>query len=146
MKPKDTTKKILAIDFDGTVVEHKYPAIGQEMLFAFDTLKALQNKGHRLILWTYRQGKELDEAVRFCEENGMVFHAVNENYPGETKSGCFSRKINADIFIDDRNIGGFVGWDAVWQMLHPEGGTYLHQLKNQLAHNNYKMKKKKWFF
>lgn len=52
--------KVIAIDFDGTVVEHKYPAIGKEMLFAFATLKALQQKGHKLILWTIRVGTTLD--------------------------------------------------------------------------------------
>jgi hydroxymethylpyrimidine pyrophosphatase-like HAD family hydrolase len=50
--------KIIAVDFDGTIVEHEYPAIGKEMLFAFDTLKALQKKGHRLILWTFRTGRK----------------------------------------------------------------------------------------
>ncbi len=55
--------KIIGVDFDGTVVEHKYPQIGKEMLFAFATLKALQQKGHKLILWTIRTGDLLDEAV-----------------------------------------------------------------------------------
>ena len=51
----------IAVDFDGTIVEHKYPEIGKEILFAIDTLKALQKQKHLLILWTYRTGKELDE-------------------------------------------------------------------------------------
>jgi hypothetical protein len=53
----------IAVDFDGTIVEHAYPQIGKEKLFAFRTLKELQKNGYRLILWTYRTGKELDEAV-----------------------------------------------------------------------------------
>ncbi|MGO3109516.1 MAG: BT0820 family HAD-type phosphatase [Sphingobacterium sp.] len=140
----DTKGKVIAVDFDGTIVEHKYPKIGNEMLFAFTTLKALQSKGHRLILWTYRKGKELEDAVEFCRQNGMVFYAVNENYQGETAEGDFSRKINADIFIDDRNVGGFLGWHIIWQTLHPEGSEYAHQLKNKEAHINYKKKKKSW--
>jgi hydroxymethylpyrimidine pyrophosphatase-like HAD family hydrolase len=56
---------IIAIDFDGTIVEHRYPAIGKEMFFAFDTLKALQKDGHLLILWTCRHGKSLEEALDF---------------------------------------------------------------------------------
>lgn len=135
--------KVIAVDFDGTIVEHAYPKIGNEMMFAFATLKALQSKGHRLILWTYRKGKSLEDAVEFCTKKGMVFYAVNENYPGETLEGNFSRKVNADIFIDDRNVGGFMGWEAIWQALHPEGGEYTHQLRNKEAHINYK--KKKWF-
>jgi len=128
--------KVIAVDFDGTIVENNYPRIGEEMLFAFMTLKELQNKGHRLILWTYRADEELDEAVNFCLENGLTFFAVNENYPGESQEGTFSRKINADIFIDDRNIGGFMGWSEVWKSLHPEGGEFSHVLKNKVAHYN----------
>lgn len=135
--------KIIAVDFDGTIVEHKYPAIGKEMLFAFSTLRSLQSKGHRMILWTYRKGDKLQEAVDFCKENGFEFYAVNENYPGEIKEGDFSRKLAADIFIDDRNVGGFLGWDVIWQTLHPEGKEYAHQLKNKIAHLNYKQRKKK---
>lgn len=138
--------RVIAVDFDGTIVEHAYPEIGEEMLFAFATLKELQKKGHRLILWTYRDGKELEEAVQFCKEHGVEFFAVNENYPGETQENHFTRKISADIFIDDRNVGGFLGWDVVWQTLHPEGKEFSHQLKNETAHFNYKnTKRKKWF-
>ena len=129
--------KTIAIDFDGTVVEHKYPAIGKEMLFAFATLKALQGKGHKLILWTFRAGSTLDEAVEFCKKNGVEFYAVNKNYPEEVFDDTISRKINADIFIDDRNVGGFLGWSDVWQTLHPEGEDFLHQLKNPSAHHNF---------
>jgi hydroxymethylpyrimidine pyrophosphatase-like HAD family hydrolase len=139
--------KLIAVDFDGTIVEHAYPKIGAEMMFAFATLKELEKKGHRLILWTYRDGDYLREAVDYCAENGVQFYAVNENYPGEMQTEKYSRKILADIFIDDRNIGGFLGWDQVWQMLHPEGEGFSLQLQNELAHNNYKLnKKKKRFF
>ena len=109
----------IAVDFDGTIVEHEYPAIGKEMLFAFLTLKELNKKGARLILWTFRSGKELDEAVEFCRKNGVEFYAVNKNYPEEIMNDTVSRKIDADIFIDDRNLGGFPGWSEVWQMLNP---------------------------
>ena len=138
--------KLIAVDFDGTIVEHAYPKIGEVMLFAFEVLKELQKKGHRLILWTYREGDYLQEAVDYCAANGVVFYAVNENYPGEMKAGNYSRKILADIFIDDRNVGGFLGWDQVWQMLHPEGEAFFFQLQNELAHYNYKKpEKRKWF-
>ena len=110
-------KHILAIDFDGTIVEDAYPAIGKPQLFAFETLKRLQDDGHRLILWTYRDGKKLEEAVEFCKQNGIEFYAVNKSYPEEQFQSDKSRKINADYFIDDRNIGGFIGWGKVYQML-----------------------------
>lgn len=109
----------IAVDFDGTIVEHDYPAIGKEKLFAFQTLKELEKRGARLILWTFRTGKELDEAVEFCRKNGLEFHAVNKNYPEEILDEKVSRKIDADIYIDDKNICGFAGWSDVWQKLFP---------------------------
>ena len=112
---------IIAVDFDGTIVEHRYPAIGRERLFAFETLKALQKDHHQLILWTYRSGKELEEAVEFCRKNGVEFYAVNKNYPEEEfDEKTMSRKIQADIYIDDRNVGGLPGWGEIWQMLNPD--------------------------
>jgi hypothetical protein len=109
----------IAVDFDGTIVDHEYPAIGKEKLFAFRTLKELEKMGARLILWTFRAGKELDEAVEFCRKNGIEFYAVNKNYPEEVYDETISRKIDADIFIDDKNVGGFPGWSEIWQMLNP---------------------------
>ncbi|MCW3464532.1 BT0820 family HAD-type phosphatase [Chitinophaga nivalis] len=137
--------QMIAVDFDGTIVEHAYPAIGPEMLFAFATLRALQQKGHRLILWTWRTGKPLEAAVAHCRQHGVVFDAVNENYPGEIQAGHYSRKIHADIFIDDRNVGGFPGWEYIWQLLHPEGGVFEHRPVNAAAHYNVGRKRKKWW-
>ena len=130
----------IAVDFDGTIVEHDYPSIGKEMLFAFDTLKAMQGKGHKLILWTFREGELLQEAVDYCKQNGIEFYAVNRSYPEEKLDANTSRKINADLFIDDRNVGGFPGWSEIWQTLHPESGEFNHQLKNPEAHHNYRKK------
>lgn len=115
----DFTDIKIAIDFDGTIVEHEYPGIGKEKLFAFQTLKELEKMGARLILWTFRTGKELDEAVEYCRKNGIEFYAVNKNYPEEIFDETVSRKINADIYIDDKNIGGFPGWSGAWQILTP---------------------------
>ncbi len=111
---------ILAIDFDGTIVEHRYPAIGRTRPFAFETLKALQKKNHRLILWSHRSGSELDDAVFFCRENGLEFYAVNKNYPEERWDENDSRKILADIYIDDRNLGGLPSWGEIFKMICPE--------------------------
>ena len=109
----------IAVDFDGTIVEHEFPEIGKEKLFAFLTLKELNKRGARLILWTFRTGKELEEAVEFCRKNGIEFYAVNKNYPEEIMNEAVGRKIDADVFIDDKNIGGFPGWSEVWQILNP---------------------------
>jgi len=111
---------IIAVDFDGTIVEHRYPAIGKELPFAFETIKALQKKQHQIILWTYRTGKELEEALKFCKKKGVEFYAVNSSYPEEQYDENISRKINADLFIDDRNIGGLPGWGEIYHMICPE--------------------------
>ena len=137
----NNNSKTIAIDFDGTIVEHAYPAIGKEMLFAFATIKELHKKGHKLILFTYRTGSLLDEAVEYCRQNGVEFYAVNKNYPEEDYNENIPRKLNVDIFIDDRNVGGFIGWSAIWQLLHPEGGDFNHIVKNPEAHHNYKQDK-----
>ncbi|MFM8686932.1 MAG: hydrolase [Bacteroidota bacterium] len=118
--------------------------MGQEMLFAFATLKRLQEKGHKLILWSIREGQTLQEAVDYCKANGVEFYAVNANFPGEVlEPGVSARKVNADIFIDDRNVGGFRGWSEIYQMLHPEDGPFFHQLENEKAHFNFREARKR---
>lgn len=109
--------RTIAVDFDGTIVENEYPRIGKPVIFAFETLQKLQEKGFRLILWTYRSGASLQEAVDFCKENELEFYAVNASFPGEEFDPKLSRKINADIFIDDRNIGGLMDWGAIYHQL-----------------------------
>ena len=59
---------LIAVDFDGTIVTHKYPAIGEEIPFAVDTLKMLRQDGHRLILWSVREGQLLEDALQWCRE------------------------------------------------------------------------------
>ncbi|MDD2305478.1 MAG: hydrolase [Prolixibacteraceae bacterium] len=111
---------IIAVDFDGTIVEHRYPSIGRIRPLAFETLSKFQANGHRLILWSHRAGKKLDEAVEFCLSNGIEFYAVNKNYPEEVWDVNDSRKILADIYIDDRNIGGLPSWIEIFELICPE--------------------------
>ncbi len=113
-------KLVIAIDFDGTIVEDAYPKVGKTRIFAFETMKRLQKDGHRLILWTYRSGSKLDDAVQFCKENDITFYAVNQSFPEEQYDNKVSRKIYADIYIDDRNIGGILGWGEVYQLITNE--------------------------
>jgi len=110
-------KLILGIDFDGTIVEDAYPKIGKPRIFAFETLKRLQEDGHRLILWTYRSDLRLQEAIDFCKANGIEFYAVNKSFPEEQFDSSKSRKIYADLYIDDRNIGGILGWGEIYQLI-----------------------------
>jgi hydroxymethylpyrimidine pyrophosphatase-like HAD family hydrolase len=128
----------IAVDFDGTIVEHKYPQIGKTRLFAFETLKQLQKKGHDLILWTSRYGPELDEAVEFCKNNGVEFYAVNKNFPEENYiENEVGRKIVADIYIDDRIAGGFPGWSKIWEIIFTDENEFLErEVKNKLNKPN----------
>ncbi|MCQ2215828.1 MAG: hypothetical protein MJZ31_07915 [Bacteroidales bacterium] len=117
-------QKTIAVDFDGTIVENKYPEMGKPIMFAFNTLRALQQKEFLLILWTCRTGKLLDDAVELCRKNGVEFYAINANYPGEDMSNPENpRKLTADIFIDDRNIGGLPPWGEIYHKLCPEDNS-----------------------
>jgi len=123
---------ILAIDFDGTIVEDRYPSVGKPMAFAFETLKKLESDGHRLILWTYRTGKKLEEAVEFCRQNGLEFYAVNRSFPEEdVLDPANGRKIHADLFIDDRNFGGFPGWGVIYQQLTGSSSPPVQRIKRR---------------
>ena len=103
---------IIAVDFDGTIVTHNYPYIGKPLPNAFNTLIKLQGLGHKLILWTCRDGKELQDAVDFCKQHGLIFDAVNDNLPGlgfDPKP-----KIYADLYIDDRGYGvSEIDWNEI---------------------------------
>ncbi len=137
----------IAVDFDGTIVAHRYPKIGEERPFATQTLRMLIEEHHKLILWTVREGELLDEAVEWCRARGVEFYAVNKDFPeeDETKNRHFSRKIKADMFIDDCNIGGLPDWGTIYQMIH-NGKTYEQVLMEEMGANREKPKKKWWKF
>ena len=112
---------VIAVDFDGTIVEHKYPQIGKEIPFAIATLKKLQAERHLLILWTVRENDLLEEAVEYCRKRGLEFYAVIANHPDEQvkpnqASPC--RKVRADMYIDDCNVGKLPDWGAIYEMVH----------------------------
>jgi hypothetical protein len=92
---------IIAVDFDGTCVEHQYPNIGQAAPQAVETLRELVAAGHKLILWTVRDGKQLCEAVAWFRDNGIALWGANKN-PEQPGS---SPKAHADLFIDDLAFG-----------------------------------------
>jgi trehalose-6-phosphatase len=109
----------IAVDFDGTVVKHKYPAVGETVDGAVETLKRITEKGNRIILWTMRHGKELEDAVKWYEENGIPLFGINGN--PEQVSWTESPKAYAQIYIDDAAIGcpmkfdGQMNWHVDWQ-------------------------------
>ena len=108
----------IGVDFDGTIVEHKYPYIGEERPDAVATLLKLQGDGHSLILWTVREGELLQNAIDWCAERGLHFFAVNKDYPEESHSdNHYSRKLKVDLRIDDRNLGGLPPWRTIYSMI-----------------------------
>lgn len=126
----------IAVDFDGTIVENRYPHIGKERPFAVETLKMLARDRHRLILWTVREGKLLEDAVEWCRERGVEFYAVNKDYPEEGKQDqWFSRKVKADLFIDDRNVGGLPDWGDIYRMVKERiTAEQLYEERNREEH------------
>ena len=139
----------IAVDFDGTIVTHEYPKIGKERTFATDTLKHLIQDGHKLVLWTVREGDLLDEAVNWCKERGVEFYAINRDYPEEERenNNHFSRKLKVDLWIDDRNIGGIPDWGTIYRMIK-ENLTWediIHENSNGGYYPQENPKKKKWW-
>ena len=94
---------IIAVDFDGTCVEHDYPAIGIDVEGAADTLRALTARGHRLILYSMRSGDKLAKAERWFKERNIELWGVNNN--PEQKEWTESPKVFAHIYIDDAALG-----------------------------------------
>lgn len=137
----------IAVDFDGTIVEHRYPEIGREIPFAIDTLKMLTKEGHRLILWSVREGHLLEEAVKWCRERGVEFYAVNKDYPEESREDKnYSRKLKVEMFIDDRNVGGLPDWGVIYKMI-TEKKSYRDILLEELNSEEYDTKPKRcWLF
>lgn len=140
----------IAVDFDGTIVTDAYPQIGREQPFAIDTLKMLIQDRHKLILWTVREGKYLDDAVNWCRERGVEFYAVNRDYPEEemANNNHFSRKLKVDMWIDDRSLGGLPDWGTIYRMIH-ENKTWKDIIKERTRSTAYgssqPQPKKKWW-
>ena len=101
---------IIAVDFDGILCENQFPKIGEPNYDMVSFTRELIDMGHEVILWTSRVGQPLEDAVDWCGDRGLHFCAVNDNAPSNKAkykqmypSG--TRKVYADIYIDDHNPG-----------------------------------------
>ena len=121
---------VIAVDFDGTCVEHNYPAIGMDVEGAVEGLRELNKHGHRIILNTMRSGLRLEAAVRWFRDRKIELWAVNRN--PEQEQWTSSPKVYADIYIDDSALGcpliflegvrrPVVNWSKVRQLLESDG-------------------------
>lgn len=96
---------IFAIDFDGTLCEDKFPHIGNKIESTVNIVKQLKRQDNKIILWTCRTGKYLEDAVQWCRNRGIEFDAINENLKEiQMKWGSDTRKIYCDYYLDDKNI------------------------------------------
>ncbi len=136
----------IAVDFDGTIVEHRYPRIGAPIPFAIETLLQLQKERHLLILWTVREGDLLQEAIDYCASKGLHFYAENRNDPEENPAEA-PRKLTVDLFIDDRNLGGLPDWGLIYEVITnaSKGSSISYEEMAKAAAKKYVENKKKNF-
>jgi len=109
---------IIAVDFDGTLHDAQYPAIGSPLPGAVEVMQQLRKDGHTLIIWTCRAGVYYDEMLQWLDMMQIPFDLVNEHDSGVLKAfGVDTRKIYADIYIDDHNVGGIPSWNRMYKMI-----------------------------
>lgn len=101
---------IIAVDFDGTLCKNAWPGVGEPNTALIDFLIKRRAQGDKIILWTMREGKPLLDAIYWCHEHGLQFDAVNDNLKEQQeKYHNNPRKVYADWYIDDHNVGHFPG-------------------------------------
>lgn len=104
---RDLSKLVVAVDFDGVLFVEAYPDIGSPIAENIELIKTLKKAGAKIILWTCRNGKSLEHALRLCWLHGLSFDAVNDNLPEtKLKYGGDTRKVSADIYWDDHGYNG----------------------------------------
>ena len=128
-KGEDALKEIpqpmaIAVDFDGTCVEDKYPDIGSPLHGSVETLQVLAARGYKIILWTCRENhgddpekQYLDDAVNWFQEHSIPLAGINETPADEEFRPSGGRKVFANLYIDDRAFGGFPGWARIHEEL-----------------------------
>lgn len=111
---------IIAIDFDGTIVRDMYPGIGIMQPYAKQVINRIHAEGHYIIIWSCRTGNMLLDAVNYLLASGICFDRVNDHEPDNaSRYDGVGKKIHADIYIDDKNLGGFPGWKEVERLMFP---------------------------
>lgn len=117
---------ILAIDFDGTIVKDNFPAIGPLRTRAKETINQLHGEGYYIIIWTCRTSDRGVLAEQFLIENGIKFDKINESCPAnvEKYSGLDTRKVYADLYIDDKGLTVIPEWDEIYEIVHTRLPTF----------------------
>lgn len=121
---------IIAVDFDGTIVESNFPTIVAPMPRSLETLKKLADDGHYIIIWTCRTKQHLLDAINWLLENNVEFHRVNDHNPENVAIyGDAGNKVYAHTYIDDKNLGGFPGWDQAYEIIKKMEEEYKSKIK-----------------
>lgn len=121
---------IIAIDFDGTIVEDRFPQIGELRPGAVEAIQYFRQRGFYLILWTCRTDKRLAEAAQFCGENGLHFDAYNSSCPSNIDkfSGNDTRKVYADLYIDDKTHAPLPSWPELVELINVRFPSYADEV------------------
>lgn len=115
---------IIAVDFDGTLCKDAYPQIGEPMPGAVKAMAELSRQGHYLIIWTCRTGERLKDAVNWLRQHHIHFDRINDHCPDNIALyGEGGNKIYADVYIDDKALGGFPGWFVAMDMIRDMQST-----------------------
>ena len=133
----DELPKIIAVDFDGTIVEDRYPDIGKPKYGVIVNIKALRACGVKVIIWTSRNGDWLEDALEFCESIGLEFDAVNTNID-EVKelTGMDTRKVYADLYLDDKATLPFADpwwWSSSLNVDYVELSQEMRKVRDELC-------------
>ena len=117
---------IIAVDFDGTLHKAEWPEIGDPTPGAVEAMRRLKDDGHYLIIWTCREGKYRYDMYDWMVKQGIPFDAINDNNSNLAKEfGYNARKVYADIYIDDHNLGGLPSWTEIYSIVSGEVKPYL---------------------
>jgi hypothetical protein len=124
---------IIAVDFDKTLHTGEWPLIGAPVPYAVDVMNRLKSDGHYLIIWTCREAELLTKAVNWMKEKGIPFDRVNDNVPGCVgQYGYNARKVFADVYIDDQQLGGLPTWNEIYDIISKKVKPVWHYELTQL--------------
>ena len=126
---------IITVDFDGTLFRDAFPTVGEVMPGAVDAMRALHRAGHYLIIWTCRYGDRLLDAVNALVVHGIPFDRINDHNPENIRQygGEAGKKVYAHIYIDDKNLGGFPGWEVALKEISRVEDEYARRRKGLRA-------------
>ncbi len=121
---------ILAIDFDGTIVEDQFPEVGKMIPGASEAINQLYADGYTIIIWSCRTGIKKTRAIEWLVMNGIKFHRFNESCPTNIAlhGGKDTRKVYANIYIDDRMLFKLPPWNEIYDLVRELVPTYADKV------------------